>query len=445
VSAKMFKISLYLPSQGAAENEATITKWNVAPGDSFEKGSILAEIESAKASFDFEAPCQGTVIKLLFLEAETVSFEVPVMEIETDDKTMKNDIPVAGSLGSPGPQKGGNDPKFQVETRSGEPVTIDRICILGIGGYLPERVVTNKELLKDFPALTEEYMEGVTGIKERRWAKDGEKPSEMAFKASMEALRKSGMNATEIGAIVLSTETPDMAMPSTACILQDMLGIRGIPAFDMHAACSGWLYGISVARGLITSGVTDNILVVSTEMQSQLLDKTDMGTYFLFGDGAGATVVSGSRRGHPIKRVLLKADSKGLYLAQRIVPGYKILFGIENFNPWIRLDGHAMFRFATEGFSTIIRDVIQKSGWQLEDVQWVVPHQANRRILKAAAQRSGISFEHFYINIDKLGNTSSASVPHAILDLEKDLHKGDKLVLCSVGAGVTIAALTIEW
>jgi 3-oxoacyl-[acyl-carrier-protein] synthase-3 len=442
VSDKTFRISLYLPSQAAAETEATITNWNIAEGVSFEKGRVLAEIESAKATFDFEAPCQGKAVRLLAQEGETVSFESPVMEIETDDESMKNDIPVAGS---PGSKKVEDVQKFQVETGPKEPVDRDRICILGIGGYLPERIVTNKELLKDFPALTEEYMEGVTGIQERRWAKDGEKPSDMAFKASMEALRKSGMNATDIGAIVLSTETPDMAMPSTACILQDMLGIRGVPAFDIHAACSGWLYGISVARGLIASGVADNILVVSTEMQSQLLDKTDMGTYFLFGDGSGATIVSGSRQGHPIKNVLLKADSKGLYLAQRIVPGYKIPFGIENLNPWIRLDGHAMFRFATEGFSTIIRDVILKSGWRLEDVQWVVPHQANRRILKAAAQRSGISFEHFYVNIDKLGNTSSASVPHAILDLEKNLHKGDKLVLCSVGAGVTIAALTIEW
>ena len=439
MSAKTFKISLYLPSQGAAENEATITKWNITVGGSFEKGQVLAEIESAKATFDFEAPCPGEVIKLIAQEGETVSYESPVMEIETDDESMKNDIPLAGA------KKPEDVQKFQVETRPEGPVDNDRICILGIGGYLPERIVTNKELLKDFPALTEEYMEGVTGIHERRWAKDGEQPSEMAFKASMEALRKSGMNATDIGAIVLSTETPDMAMPSTACILQDMLGIRGVPAFDIHAACSGWLYGISVARGLVSSGVADNILVVSTEMQSQLLDKTDMGTYFLFGDGSGATVVSGSRQGHPIKSVLLKADSKGLYLAQRIVPGYKIPFGIENLNPWIRLDGHAMFRFATEGFSTIIRDVVRKSGWRLEDVQWVVPHQANRRILKAAAQRSGISFGHFYINIDKLGNTSSASVPHAILDLEKDLHKGDKIVLCSVGAGVTIAALTVEW
>jgi 3-oxoacyl-[acyl-carrier-protein] synthase-3 len=316
---------------------------------------------------------------------------------------------------------------------------------LGIGGYLPERVVTNEELLREFPSLTNEYMYGVTGIKERRWAKDGEKPSEMAFKASMDALRKSGMNATDLGAIVLATETPDMAMPSTACILQDMLGIRGIPAFDMHAACSGWLYALSVARGLIASGAVDNVLVVSTELQSQTIDKTDMETCFLLGDGAGAAVVSGSRKGHLIKNVLLKADPKGLHMIKRAVPGYKIPMGIENLNPWIRMDGHALFRFATEGFSTIIRDVTARSGWQPQDVRWVIPHQANKRILKAAAQRSGVPFERFYINIENVGNTGSASISNALVGLEKELHEGDKLVLCSVGAGVTIAALTIEW
>lgn len=439
MSKQTFKISLYLPSQGAAENEATITKWNVAPGDSFEKGAVLAEIESAKASFDFEAPCQGRAIKLLFLEAETVSFDVPVMEIETDDESMKNEIPVAGA------QKAEDAPMPHAEIKSEATARKDRICILGIGGYLPERIVTNEELLKEFPSLTNEYMYGVTGIKERRWAKEGEKPSEMAFKASMEALRKSGMNATELGGIVLATETPDMAMPSTACILQDMLGIRGIPAFDMHAACSGWLYALSVARGLIASGAIDNVLVVSTELQSQTIDKTDMETCFLLGDGAGAAVVSGSRNGHEIKNVFLKADPKGLHMIKRAVPGYKIPMGIENLNPWIRMDGHALFRFATEGFSTIIRDVTARSGWQPEDVRWVIPHQANRRILKAAAQRSGVPFERFYINIENVGNTGSASISNALVGLEKDLLAGDKLVLCSVGAGVTIAALSIEW
>jgi 3-oxoacyl-[acyl-carrier-protein] synthase-3 len=236
-----------------------------------------------------------------------------------------------------------------------------------------------------------------------------------------------------------------MAMPSTACILQDMLGIRGVPAFDMHAACSGWLYALSVARGLVVSGVADNILVVSTELQSQTIDKTDMETCFLLGDGAGAAVVSGSRDGHPIKNVILKADSKGLHMIKRAVPGYKIPMGIENLNPWIRMDGHALFRFATEGFSTIIRDLTALSGWQSDEVRWVIPHQANRRILKAAAQRSGIPFERFYINIERVGNTGSASISNALVDLEKDLHKGDKMVLCSVGAGITIAALSLEW
>jgi len=429
---------LYLPSQAAADTEATITKWNIAAGEPFEKGQILAEIESAKTSFDFEAPCKGTVVKLLALEGDTISYETPVVEIDTEDEAMKNDIPAAGAV-----QPEAVPAPAQPVRSASEPQ--GRVCILGIGGYLPERVVTNLELLKEFPALTDEYMVGVTGIRERRWAKDGEKPSEMAYKAALDAMKKSGIEASDIGAIVMATETPDMAMPSTACILQDMLGIRGVASFDLHAACSGWLYALSVARGFVVSGVADNILVVSTELHSQVIDKTDMETCFLLGDGAGAAIVSGSKDGHPINKVILKADPKGLHMIKRAVPGYKIPMGIENLNPWIRMDGHALFRFATEGFSTIIRDLTALSGWQPADVSWVIPHQANRRILKAAAQRSGVPFERFYINIERVGNTGSASIPNAIVDLESSLRKGDKMVLCSVGAGVTIAALSFEW
>jgi 3-oxoacyl-(acyl-carrier-protein) synthase III len=442
VGSDVFRISLYLPSQAAAETEATITKWNVTEGASFKKGQLLGEIESAKAAFDFEAPCDGTVVKVLCAEGDTVSFDAPVMEIETGDASMKNAIPSASET-----QKIVLD-KAEPARGSPSPVAgaaLSRVCILGIGGYLPDRVVSNKELLREFPAVTEEYIFGVTGIRERRWAKDGEKPSDMVYQASIEAIRKSGLEPRDIGGIILSTETPDVSMPSTACILQDMLGIRGTPAFDLKAACSGWLYALTLARGLIVSGVADNILVAGAEMQSQLLDKTDMGTYFLFGDGAGATVVSGSRPGHVIRQSILKADSKGLPLARRAVPGYKIPLGLENLNPWIRLDGHALFRFATGGFATIIQDVIAKSGWRPDTVNWVVPHQANARILKAAAQKCGVPFERFYINIDRVGNTSSASIPLALLELQKDLYAGDKLVFCSVGAGVTIAALTVEW
>jgi 3-oxoacyl-[acyl-carrier-protein] synthase-3 len=441
VSDKVFRIPLYLPSQAAAETEATITKWNVSEGDAFKKGQILAEIESAKAAFDFEAPCDGKVIKLINLEGDTVSFEEPVMEIETSDVSMKNAIPAAQAA----KQDAGKTvalPSYSPASGTGNGVNVS---ILGIGGYLPDRVVTNKELLREFPAVTEDYIFGVTGIRERRWAREGEKPSDMAYQASVEAIRRSGLATKDVGAIVLATTTPDVVMPSTACILQDMLGLHGIPAFDINAACSGWLYGLSLAKGLIAIGIADNILVAGVEMQSHLLDKTDMGTYFLFGDGAGAGVVSSKRQGHTIKQAVLTADAKGLHLAKRAVPGYKIPLGLENLNPWIKLDGHAMFRFATGGFATIIQEVIARSGWKLEEVDRVVPHQANSRILKAAAQKCGIPFERFHININRVGNTSSASIPLALLELEKDLAKGDKLVLCSVGAGVTCAAISVEW
>ena len=437
MSSKRFQIAVYLPSQAAADTEATITRWNIGEGESFTKGQILAEIESAKTSFDFEAPCNGTIVRFRVLEGDTISFDAPVMDIETDDEAMLSEVPAAGAMNTPLPS---------VNTKKDTETPLSKqLYILGIGGYLPERVVTNNELLKDFPNLTDDYIFGVTGIRERRWAKEGEKPSEMAYKASLEALNRSNIQAQDLGAIVLATDTPDFAMPSTSCILQDMLGVRGIPAFDLNAACSGWLYALSVARGMIISGVADNILVASTELQSLTIDRTDRETCFLLSDGAGAAVVSGSSEGHTIKNVVLNADSKGLHMLKRAVPGYKIPMGIDNLNPWIRMDGHAMFRFATESFSTVIRDVTNMSGWQPEQVQWVIPHQANRRILKAAAQKSGISFDRFYINIERVGNTGSASIANALVDLEKDLHKGDKIVLCSVGAGITIAAVSIEW
>jgi len=437
VSAELFKIPLYLPSQAAAETEATITKWNVSVGSTFTKGQVLAEIESAKAAFDFESPCSGTVVKLLFAESQVASFDSPVMEIETSDVAMKTAIPTAPSAAaSTGTAAIGGISKVNAGVT---------VSIIGIGGYLPERVVYNKELMGEFPAVTEDYIVGVTGIHERRWAKEGEKPSEMALQSSLAAIKDSGLEAKDIGAILVATSTPDVVMPSTACILQDLLGIRGVPAFDLSAACSGWLYALTVAKGMISIGIADNILVVGTELQSQIIDKTDMGTYFLFGDGSGAAIVSSKRKGHVIVDSVLKADPKGLQLAKRTVHGYKIPLGIENLNPFVRIDGHALFRFATGGFATIIQEVVVKSGWKLDEVKWVVPHQANSRILKTAAQKAGIPFDKFFINIDRLGNTSSASIPLALVEMKDKLQPGDKVVLCSVGAGVTIAALAIEW
>ncbi|MDO5576428.1 MAG: biotin/lipoyl-containing protein, partial [Fibrobacter sp.] len=196
----------------------------VKPGENFSNGQILAEIESAKSTFDFEAPCAGTVIKLLFNEGDSAPIESPVIEIETQDESLKNQIPSASAPVQDFPQ-------MELKEVKEEIVEPDGVTLLGIGSYLPKHVVYNSELLKDHPDITEDYIFGVTGIRERHWALDDEKPSDMAYCASIQAIEKSGLTPNDIDAIVVSTTTPDVVMPSTACILQKKLGIRGIPAF----------------------------------------------------------------------------------------------------------------------------------------------------------------------------------------------------------------------
>lgn len=443
MSNDTFKISLYLPAQAAAETEAMITRWHVKAGDVFSKDQVIAEVESAKSTFEFNAPCTGKVVRLLVEESVSVPFEKAVIEIETDDKSVKSQIPAAGaapviesvpSMASTPPASAAN----------GTPAVKD-VYLLGIGTYIPETIIPNSKLLADHTDINEDYIFGVTGIRERRWAKPDETPSDMALKASKLAIERSGLKPEEIDGIILSTTTPDYMMPSTACILQDKLGIRGALAFDLNAACSGWLYALSVAKGLILSGMGSNILVVAAEMQSRLLDKKDRNTYFLFGDGAGATVVSSVKKGHLIRSEIMLADPAGIKMARRETFGNEIPANCVNCDPWLRIDGKALFRFATERFSFIINDLIAKSKWDADEVRWVVPHQANSRILKAAAAKTSVSFDRFYINIDRLGNTSSASIPVALSEIERGIQKKDKLIFCTVGAGVTAAGMSIEW
>lgn len=434
-----FKILLYLPAQGAAETEATIIEWAVAEGGRFHKGDVLAQIDSAKSVFDFEAPCDGLVIRLLHLEGETVPLSDAVMEIETSDPAMKDWIPPAASRGD---AAAAHAPAPAVVSSVSQD---DATVILGVGCYLPPRVVTNSELVAGFPEISDQYVYQVTGIRQRHWADGEERPSNMAFKASLEAIRKSGIATKEIDAIIVATTTPDVAMPSTACLLQDRLSLRSIPAFDLNAACSGWLYAVSMAQGMIRSGMARNVLTVGVDMQSRLLDPSDHNAYFLFGDAAGAAIIASGSAGHRIRHVTLGADPQGIRMARRDAPGYFILNGDDHIDPWIRLDGHGMFRAATDSFAALIRDAIFQSGWTPEETRWIVPHQANGRILKAAAKRSGVPFERFFMNIEHVGNTSSASIPVALVEAEPKLAPGDKIVLCSVGAGITTAAVSVEW
>ena len=439
MDATLFKLPLYLPAQGATELEATIIEWHVAEGDRFKKGQPLVQVDSAKSVFDFEAPCSGLVIRRHHLEGETLPLVEPLMEIETDDPAMRDWIPPAAAS---------DYPVARTEPAQGSPTSHHRgepIVFLGFGGYLPERVVENAELVESFPEITAEYVYQVTGIRQRRWAGADEKPSDMAYMAALEAIRKSGIDAKDIDAVIVATTTPDVAMPSTAAILQDRLNLQTIPAFDLNAACSGWLYAVAVARGLIFGGTARNVLTVGVDMQSRLLDKSDRSAYFLFGDGAGAAIISSGGKGHRIQEVILGADTRGLHMARRDEPGYSIRNGHTDTDPWIRIDGHALFRFAAESFTEIIRQSMAKSGWSVEDTRWIIPHQANGRILKAAAKRSGVSFDRFFLNVDHVGNTSSASIPLAMIEVEESLERGDKLILCSVGAGMTTAAISVEW
>ncbi len=432
-----FRMPLYLPAQGASETEATIIEWRVAEGDRFQRGQILAQVDSAKSVFDFEAPCSGLVIRVLRMEGETVPLVEAVLEIETSDAAMRDWIPPAACRDDAAAPAAATGPAA-ARRDGGEGVVIQ-----GVGGYLPSRVVTNAELVKGFPELTDQYVYEVTGIRQRRWADDDERPSGMAFKAALEAIRNSGLDTRDIDAIIVATTTPDMAIPSTAAILQQRLSLPTVPAFDLNAACSGWLYAVANARGMIVSGLARHVLTVGVEMQSRLLDASDRNAYFLFGDGAGAAIISAGTTGHRIRHVQIGGDSRGIHMARREAPGYLLPNG--HGDPWIRIDGHAMFRFATESFSSLIRDAVSHSGWKAEDTRWVIPHQANGRILKAAAKRSGIPFDRFFVNMENVGNTSSASIPLALTDVQRSLRPDDKLVLCSVGAGLTTAAISVEW
>jgi len=227
--------------------------------------------------------------------------------------------------------------------------------------------------------------------------------------------------------------------------LQQRLGLRPGAAFDLNAACSGWLYAVSMARGMIGQGIARNVLAVGVDVQSRLLDRKDHSTCFLFGDGAGAAIISADSSGHKIAPAILAADSHGLRFARRDEPGYIVANGSAKVDPWIRMDGPAIFRMATDGFATVIERAAAAAGWQLDEIRYVVPHQANARILKAAAKRCRLPFERFYLNVDRVGNTSSASIPLALVEIEQSLASGDKLILCSVGAGVTMASMTVHW
>nr|WP_274600291.1 beta-ketoacyl-ACP synthase III [Persephonella atlantica] len=309
-----------------------------------------------------------------------------------------------------------------------------RAEITGIGMYVPPRVITNHDLEKILDT-SDEWITTRTGIKERRIAEEWEKASDLALKASQEALENAGKTPKEIDAVVVATSTPDMTFPSTACFLADKLGCSKPMAFDISAACSGFIYGLTVGNSFISSGQFENVLVVGTEVFSQIIDWGDRSTAVIFGDGAGAVVLSKTTEDRGIFSAVMKSD--GSHWGSLYCPvGEKL-----------RMRGRETFKLAIKSMETASLKALNQAGVTLDDIQLVVPHQANIRIINALAERLGLPEEKVFSNIHKYGNTSAASIPIAMYEAFKEgrFKKGDYLLLTAFGGGLTWGAVVIKF
>ena len=320
-------------------------------------------------------------------------------------------------------------------------------AIIGTGSYLPETIMTNADLEK-IVDTSDEWIVSRTGIKERRIVADGESTSDLAARAGRIAMDRAGVTADQIDMLLVGSTSPDYIMPSTACITQAKLGLT-CPAVDLMAACTSWIYALQNAAAAIESGRADTVLVIGAEALTRLVDFTDRGTCVLFGDGAGAVVLQVSEE-PGVKAVVLGADGKGA--EHLIIPagGAAIPVTEERLaahDQLVRMNGSEVFKFAVRVIPRATKEALAKSGHDLSELRWLVPHQANQRIIATIEERLGIDDDHVYLNLEKTGNTSAASIPLALDDLYTSgrLAPGDLLALVGFGAGLTWGAAVVRW
>jgi 3-oxoacyl-[acyl-carrier-protein] synthase-3 len=313
--------------------------------------------------------------------------------------------------------------------------------IAGTGSYLPEKILTNDDLAKTVDT-SDEWIRTRTGIRQRHIAADGQSSSDLALGASREAIAAAGIAAEEIDLIVVATSTPDQIFPSTACLLQAKLGVRGCPAFDVQAVCSGFVYALGIADNFIRAGRHKCALVVGAEVFSRILDWNDRSTSVLFGDGAGAVVLRADAK-PGVLGVVLHAD--GSHAGMLSVPG-TVCGGKVSGTPFLQMDGQAVFRFAVRVLEEAARETLEQCGLTVSDVDWLIPHQANARILEATAKRLGIDASKLIMTVDRHANTSAASVPLALDAAVRDgrIRPGHKVLLEGVGGGFTWGAALVE-
>jgi 3-oxoacyl-[acyl-carrier-protein] synthase-3 len=321
--------------------------------------------------------------------------------------------------------------------------------ITGWGMAVPKTVLTNEDL-SHMVDTNDQWIRDRTGIRERHIAGENDFPSTLAVEASIKALQVANLKPTDIDLIICSTSSPEYIFPATACLIQDQLGATKAGAFDLLAACTGFIYATNMAAQAIRSGSIKNALVIGAETLSRFVDWKDRNTCILFGDGSGAFVLQASDQPGGVLSAVMHSDGSGgdlLTLAGGGSHNPATEATVHDGQHYIRMDGKEVFRFATRAMGQAAKEALDLAGLTTEDVQWIIPHQANFRIIETAAKFLKLPLDRFIINVDRYGNTSTASIPIAAVEaIEKGLIKnGDKIVLVGFGAGLTWGALTAHW
>ena len=320
-------------------------------------------------------------------------------------------------------------------------------AITGIQGYVPDYILDNKELEK-LVDTNDEWIVSRTGIKERRILKGLKGSSDLGAEAIKGLLKKTNTSAEEIDLIICATVTPDMLFPSTACLIANKIGAGNICAFDISAACSGFLYALTTASKFIESGSYKKVIVVGCDKMSSIIDYTDRTTCVLFGDGAGAALLEPNSEGYGIIDYILKSDGNGAEFLKLKAGGslypasHKTVDAKEHY---IYQDGQPVFKKAVQSMADVSEEIMQKNNLSADDVAWLVPHQANKRIIDATSRRMGVGDDKVMLNIERYGNTTAGTIPLCLWDWEKQLNKGDNLILAAFGGGFTWGSIYLKW
>lgn len=324
----------------------------------------------------------------------------------------------------------------------------NKAAITAVGGYVPETKLTNFDLEK-MVDTNDEWIRTRTGISERRILREpGKASSDMAVQAIDKILRKRNLDPLEIDCIICATVTPDMIFPATANIIGDKIGAKNAFGFDLSAACSGFLFALSTGASFIESGRYKKIIIVGVDKMSSIIDYTDRATCIIFGDGAGAVLLEPCNDGNGFQDAILKSDGSGRDYLNIKAGGSLKPATIETVmakEHYAFQDGQPVFKFAVKGMADVSAELLEKNNLTGDDIAWLVPHQANLRIIDATANRMGLPMEKVMINIQKYGNTTAATIPLCLWDWESQLKKGDNLVLAAFGGGFTWGACWLKW